>query len=141
MGRDAARRGPDQRTGRIGLTIQPGALRGGGHHTTAAPPPVRTMAGALPWDRAMPLRDHNIPGIVEDDRVTFSMGDDQGKSIVVEVYSDALAAADPQFPGTPGEMFVKNRARIADAESRKFDVQGADPKGVLRLTSTDVAGR
>jgi hypothetical protein len=86
----------------------------------------------------MPLRDHKNPGIVEDDRVTFSMGDDQGKSIVVEVYLDALAAADPQFPGTPGERFDKSRAWIADAASRKFDVHGADPKGVLRLTSADL---
>jgi hypothetical protein len=89
----------------------------------------------------MPLRDHKSLAIIEDDRVTFSMGDDRGASVVVEVFWDALAAAAPLFPGTLGERFDKNRVRIADAASRNFDVQGAGPKGVLCLTSADVAGR
>jgi predicted dinucleotide-binding enzyme len=86
----------------------------------------------------MPLHDHMNPGIVEDDRVIFSMGDDQEASVVVEVYVDALAAADPLFLGALRERFDKNRVWIADAASRKFDVHGADPKGVLRLTSADL---
>jgi hypothetical protein len=90
----------------------------------------------------MPLTPSDIALIIGEGMVVLPMQCGDGTAVLVEVSQEALQGAEPAFAGaTMEEQATKHRTSIEGLASNKFDAEGADARGMIRITLADVSSR
>jgi hypothetical protein len=89
----------------------------------------------------MPLIRTNAAPVIGEGEVVLSTVQEDGTELLVEVFQEALQAADPLFAAAPlGEQVTKHQALIEAIGSDKYDAQGTDTQNMVRVTLADVVG-
>jgi hypothetical protein len=79
------------------------------------------------------------PPVLGKGFVVLSMVNEDGTPVLVKIRQRVLEAIDPLSPGSMEELIERHRAQLESIASRKFNAEGADAHGVLRIVRTDLS--